>query len=160
MQITKAQVENSEEVKSITHRTIAEIYPRYYPRGVVDFFLSHHSDENIWKDILAERVYLLLSGEEAIGTVTIRENKICRLFVLPEHQQKGVGAQLLDFAEKRIEEEYTEIILDSSLPAKIVYLKRGYVAMEAHTIVTENGDVLCYDLMKKNSNLLAILPQT
>ena len=66
-----------------------------------------------------------------------------------KYQHKGFGRQLLDFAEKMIAEEYTEIYLDSSLPAKSTYLKRGYVAVEAHKIVAENGDVLCYDLMKK-----------
>ena len=48
-----------------------------------------------------ERVYvkvnsdLILDKEEAIGTVTIKENEICRLFVLPKYQHKGFGRQLL-----------------------------------------------------------------
>lgn len=152
MQIVRAQSEQFDTVKRITHKTISEIYPHYYASGVVDFFLAHHSNENIMKDILAGIVYLILDGEEAIGTVTIKENEICRLFVLPKYQHKGFGRQLLDFAEKMIAEEYTEIYLDSSLPAKSTYLKKGYVAVEAHKIVAGNGDVLCYDLMKKNSN--------
>lgn len=152
MQIIKAQSERFDTIKRITHNTISEIYPHYYARGVVDFFLAHHNNENIMKDILAGIVYLILDGEEAVGTVTIKENEICRLFVLPEYQHKGFGRQLLDFAEKMIEEEYTEIYLDSSLPAKSTYLKRGYITVEAHKIVAENGDVLCYDLMRKNSN--------
>lgn len=152
MQIIKAEQENLDTVKFITHETISAIYPRYYPMGVVDFFLSHHSDENIQKDIASGCVFLLMDGAEAIGTVTIKKNEICRLFVLPEHQHKGFGRKLLDFAEERIAEKYTEICLASSLPAKHTYLKRGYVAVEAHTIVADNGDVLCYDLMKKSSN--------
>lgn len=152
MQIIKAQPENFDTIKYITHKTISEIYPHYYAKGAVDFFLAHHSNENIIKDILAGIVYLLLDGEEAIGTVTMKENEICRLFVLPESQHKGFGRQLLNFAEEMIAEKYTEIYLDSSLPAKDIYLKRGYVAVEFHKIVAENGDVLCYDLMRKNSN--------
>ena len=152
MQIIKAQSEKIDTIKRITHNTISEIYPHYYARGVVDFFLAHHNNENIMKDILAGIVYLILDGEEAVGTVTIKENEICRLFVLPEYQHKGFGRQLLDFAEKMIEEEYTEIYLDSSLPAKSTYLKRGYITVEARKIVAENGDVLCYDLMRKNCN--------
>ena len=95
---------------------------------------------------------MILDGEEAIGTVTIKENEICRLFVLPKYQHKGFGRQLLNFAEKMIADKYTEIYLDSSLPAKNTYLKRGYVSIETHKIVTVNGDILCYDLMKKYSN--------
>lgn len=152
MQIIKAQTEHFEDVKSITHKTISEIYPHYYPKGVVDFFLAHHSDENIRKDIAADMVYLIEDGEEKIGTVTVKENEINRLFVLPQYQHKGAGRQLLDFAEELIAEEYVEIYVHSSLPAKSIYINRGYEAVEAHTIVAENGDVLCYDLMKKNSN--------
>ena len=38
MQIIQAKDEHFFDVKKITHRTIQEIYPHYYPRGVVDFF--------------------------------------------------------------------------------------------------------------------------
>lgn len=151
MRIEKAQAKQFDIVKYITHKTIKEVYPRYYAKGVVDFFLSHHSDENIMEDIQAGIVYLIFD-EEAVGTVTVKENEVGRLFVLPEYQHKGIGRQLLDFSEKIIAENYTEIYLHSSLPAKNTYLKRGYVAIESHQIVAENGDVLCYDLMKKNSN--------
>lgn len=149
MQIIKAQPENFTRIKEITHKTISEIYPHYYPKGAVDFFLSHHNDANIRKDILNGTVYLLMEDLEGVGTVTVKGNEICRLFVLPQHQHKGIGKKLLDFAEEMIGEQYPEICLDSSLPAKYIYLKRGYAVVEAHGIVTENGDVLCYDLMKK-----------
>ena len=154
MNIVKAKIENFEDVKLITHKTIKEIYPHYYLRGVVDFFLEHHNSENITKDILADIVYLIMDGEEALGTVTIKGNEICRLFVLPQHQRKGAGKQLLDFAEERIANKYTDIILDSSLPAKDIYRKRGYMIIASHKVVTENEDVLCYDLMKKNIKAL------
>lgn len=154
MNIVKTKMQNFEDVKRITHNTIKEIYPHYYPSGVVDFFLEHHNSENITKNILADLVYLMMDGEEAIGTVTIRENEICRLFVLPEHQGKGVGRNLLDFAEARIADQYKDIFLDSSLPAKDIYRKRGYIIVEAHKIVTKNEDVLCYDLMKETYQLL------
>ena len=149
MQIIKAAQEQLELVKEITRKTISEIYPHYYPQGVVDFFLAHHKAENIVKDIDAGIVYLAMKEGKGIGTVTIRENDICRLFVLPEYQHKGVGSRLLDFAENLIGEKYAEILIDSSLPAKRIYLKRGYVAVENQTIVAENGDILVYDVMKK-----------
>ncbi len=152
MQIIKAQPDNLNAIKQITHETISEVYHHYYAKGAVDYFLSHHSDEIIAKDIESGIVYLLMDAKEPIGTVTIRGNEICRLFVLPCHQHKGAGRQLLDFAEKAIAEEYSEIVLDSSLPAKRMYAKRGYAIVESHAITTENGDVLCYDVMKKNSN--------
>lgn len=150
MQIMKATQEHLQTVKDITHKTISEIYPHYYPKGVVDFFISHHKVENIMKDIDAGIVYLMMNDETEIGTVTLRGNEICRLFVLPQYQHQGVGRQLLDFAETMISERYTEIVIDASLPAKQMYMKRGFVATDTQKIVTDNGDVLVYDVMKKS----------
>ena len=67
-----------------------EIYPMYYPHGAVLFFSEHHSDENIMRDIRTGIVYLLISGEGIpVGTVTLTNNEIDRLFVLPSFQHKG-----------------------------------------------------------------------
>lgn len=151
MNIERAEYEQLETIKAITTNTIKDIYPRYYPRGAVDFFLSYHSDENISNDIQAGIVYLYYNNEDnAAGTVTIKGNEICRLFVLPQFKKQGVGRQLLDFAENKISECYEMSILDASLPAKAIYLKRGYIEIETHSIQTESGDFLCYDVMRKS----------
>lgn len=149
MNIKKAVLSDVEIVRTITVQTINSVYPQYYPKGAVDFFLSHHNENNIKSDIEKEIVYVLYNNENAVGTVTLRDNEICRLFVLPKYQGKGFGGRLLDFAEKKIAENYGKIIIDASLPAKPIYLKRGYVFTEYHTIKTENGDFLCYDVMEK-----------
>ncbi|MBQ8827089.1 MAG: GNAT family N-acetyltransferase [Oscillospiraceae bacterium] len=150
MSIIKASGSDFEIVKNITVQTIKSIYPHYYPCGAVDFFLSHHNDRNIATDIENGNVYLCYNNDnEAVGTVTIKDNEICRLFVLPDHQGNGYGRELLTFTEKKISENHSRIILDASLPAKAIYLKRGYVSTEFHTIKAENGDYLCYDLMIK-----------
>ena len=151
MNIIKASISEIEIIKQITAQTIKNIYPHYYPYGAVNFFLSHHSDKNIESDIENGDVYLCFSDDNiAIGTVTIKENEICRLFVLPDYQGNGYGRELLSFAENKISESHNTIILDASLPAKAIYLKRGYISKEFHSIKTENGDYLCYDVMIKH----------
>lgn len=149
MKIKKAQISDLELVSNITRTTIKAVYPNYYPKGAVDFFLSHHSIENIRNDIETENIYLLSFEDNTIGTITVKENHINRLFILPEFQKKGGGRILMDFAEKLISEKYKEIATDASLPAKGMYLKRGYTETSYNTILTENGDYLCYDEMKK-----------
>ncbi len=136
-------------IRSITLETINAIYPRYYPTGAVNFFIAHHSAENIAADIALGNVFIMLAGENPVGTVTIKSNEILRLFVLPEHQRNGYGRALLEFSEKKILENYQTISLSASLPAKEIYLKRGYKETESHAILTENGDYLCYDVMEK-----------
>lgn len=150
MSIILAQECDLKVIKEISHTTIKAIYPHYYPSGAVNFFLNYHSNENIKRDILNKCCFLCKNEKQVIvGTVTIRNNEILRLFVLPQYQGNGYGKELLDFAEKIIAESYTEILIDASLSAKSIYLKRGYMEIEYHTIKTENSDFLCYDVMKK-----------
>lgn len=138
-------------IKDMVQKTIEEIYPHYYPRGAVEIFLRHHCEDNILEDIESGIVYLLYNCGIPVGTVTVRKNEIERLFVLPEYQGNGFGGALLDFAEEKVFAEYDKAVLDVSFSAKAIYLKRGYRAAEWHTILTDNGDYLCYDVMEKEN---------
>lgn len=149
MEIVLAGIEQKDRIKYITHETIHAIYPHYYAKGAVDFFLAHHCSENIEHDIRMQSVYVINDGENTVGTVTIKDNEVCRLFVLPEYQHNGFGQALLDFAEQMVSEQWREVIVDASLSAKCLYKKRGYSEIEYHRIATDNGDFLCYDVMKK-----------
>ena len=137
-------------ITDIVQDTISKIYPHYYPCGAVDYFRNLHSTERIATDITAGNVFLVFETNAPFGTVTIQNNHILRLFVSVNYQRRGIGRSLLDFAEDRISENYSEILIDASFPAKQMYLRRGYIDTEYHTIQTDNGDYLCYDVMKKS----------
>lgn len=149
--IRKANNYDIDLVKSIVVKTIQEVYPHYYPKGAVEFFINHHNEVNIVKDIELGNVFILEIDNKQIGTITVKGNEVNRLFVLPCYQGKGYGKYLLEFAEELMYKNYNEIRLDSSLPAKLIYLKRGYKEIESHNIRTENGDYLCYDVMVKEA---------
>ncbi len=149
MYITKAISADCNTVKHIAEATIQAIYPHYYPKGAVDYFISHHSISNISNDILMGVVYLCYNDSIAVGTVTVKGNEICRLFVLPEYQGNGYGNALLDFAENQIFLSSDSMTLSSSLPAKALYRKRGYTETYFNSIRTDNGDYLCFDTMVK-----------
>ena len=149
--IKQAETNDFEVVKHITQTTIRAVYPKYYPEGAVDFFCRHHSDERILSDIEAGKVYILEIDNSYVGTVTIDEIHINRLFVLPECQHKGYGRMLMDFAEKKIFAQYDHVELDASFPAKKIYIKRGYRETEYNIIETASGDKLCYDVMVKEA---------
>lgn len=151
MSIRQAVLADLSIVKNISEVTISEIYPHYYPKGAVNFFLEHHSEENILNDIKKNRVFLCLDIlQNAIGTITVKDNEICRLFVMPTYQGMGFGTEMLNFAEKIIFEQYSKVVLDASLPAKQIYLKRGYEEVKFNVITTRDNDFLCYDVMEKH----------
>lgn len=151
MSIRQAVLSDLEIVKHIAEITISEVYPHYYPKGAVGYFLRHHSEENILNDLRMKSVFLCLDiFRNIVGTVTVDVNEIRRLFVLPSCQGMGFGTEMLDFAEHMIFQQYPDIVLASSLPAKEIYLRRGYKETGFHTIITENDDRLCYDVMEKH----------
>ena len=147
--IRLAEMTDLESVLQITHDTISEIYSHYYADGVVDFFLKHHSRENVLSDIENGIVWLLEEDGCLVGTVTVKGNAVNRLFVLPQHQSSGYGSQLMDFAENKIAEKFNYVHIDSSLAAKQMYLKYGYREKKTCRIPADNDDILIYDEMEK-----------
>ena len=150
MSIKQAVSSDLSTIKRISAITISEIYPHYYPKGAVDFFLAHHSEDNNRYTYRRNRVFLCLDEyRNTVGTVTIKKNEICRLFVLPSCQEIGYGTEMLDFAEQAIFAQYSKVVLDASLPAKTIYLKRGYKEIEFNSIAVGNQEFLCYDVKEK-----------
>ncbi len=152
MKLIKASNDHFHAVRFIVKTTIETVYPDYYPKGAVDFFLCHHSDEEIKKAVIAEAVYLIRDDDKIMGTGSINGNEISRLFVLPQYQGKGYGTAMMDELERIVFCNHSQILLDASLPAYGMYVHRGYVPMEYHSIKTENGHYLCYHVMKKLRN--------
>ena len=149
--IRSAVLTESDKITELVRKTIKAVYPKYYPTGAVEFFLAHHKPEKIASDIEAGKVYVIEQDGIIVGTVTIDGNDIARLFVEPSKQGKSYGGKLLDFAENMIFGYSETIRLDSSLPAKSIYIKRGYKEKEYCKILTDNGDYLCYDIMEKSN---------
>lgn len=144
-----AELTELDRIIELVKGTIETVYPEYYPKGAVEFFVNHHKYENVKTDMEQQMLYVLEVNGELLGTVTIKENEIARLFVEPNAQGKGYGGRLLKFAEEKISRGYDTVCLDSSFPAKAIYLKKGYKETAFHQINTEHGDYLCYDEMEK-----------
>lgn len=148
--IIKATIEDIETVKKIVHETINAVYPGYYPQEVIKFFLDYHNEGNITQDILSGNVYLLVEDEKYIGTGTIVGEYMNRVYVLPMYQGQGYGAKMMTFIEDKISEEHDKVLIDSSLPALKMYIRRGYSFIEYKEDIVGLGQVLCYQVMQKN----------
>lgn len=126
MKFSEAKIEDLQIVQNIVWETIKYIYPNYYPEEVVEFFTNHHSTENIKKDILDKKTWLLKVEDKFVGTGSLDSNNICRVFVLQQYQKRGYGSLIMDFLEEKVSLEYDKAIIDASLAAFCIYIKRGY----------------------------------
>lgn len=109
MNYRKAKIEDAKEVTDIVQRTKGEIYPKYYPKDVVDFFSQLHCFEHIIRDIHKNTVYVLEIDGLIAGTGSYEENHITRVYVLPEYQGKGYGNYILKELERTIKKIITRL---------------------------------------------------
>lgn len=144
-----ARADDAEAVLALVRRTVEEVYPRYYPQGVADFFLLHHSGGSIMRDIAAGRMRVIEIGGRIVGTGSRDGNHITRVYVLPEFHGRGIGSRLMDALEAEIAREHGTALTDSSLPAAPFYERRGYRTVRHETQPCESGAVLVYEVMEK-----------
>ena len=149
MNYRKAQIEDAAAVTDIVQKTKAEIYPKYYPKEVVDFFDQLHCYEHIAEDIQKKNVYVLEVDGVPVGTGSYEGNHITRVYVLPQYQKKGYGRYILRKLEQEIAAKQKRIFLDASLPACKFYENNGYKTVKHEEWKCENDVVLVYDIMEK-----------
>jgi len=153
MEIKKYSDLHFNNVFDVIHKTIEEIYSKYYPRSAVDFFHNHHSKENMEKQMPNEFTLVLTDNNKVAGTGTLSGNEIKRFFILPEYQGNGYGKKLLAELEKNVDRnKFDEFTLASSLGAVGFYKKNDYSYNSYRTIDLSDGNYLCYLEMVKYIN--------
>ena len=150
MKYIKADEQLHSEICNLVQQTIKAIYPRYYPKEVVDFFCELHSLDNIREDIDNEKVYALFDNDVLVGTGCFLDNHITRVYVLPEYQGKGYGTYIIKQLENEIKKKYDSAVLDASLPAVMLYEKLGYKTVNHNKYPLKNDVALIYEVMEKN----------
>ena len=149
MEYLKAKREDLGQVYQLVQDTIQTIYPQYYPHEIVDFFSNLHSKEKIAADIDSGYVRVLFSDNCLIGTGTLSENHISRLFVLPDFQKNGYGSHIMQCLEEEISNKHDLVILDASLCATCFYEHKGYKTISHNELSIDNGFILVYGIMEK-----------
>jgi len=154
MDFQLANKNNLEQVYELVQETIQVVYPRYYLPEIVDMFREYHSREHVLQDITARNTYILWVGDTIVGTGTIQENHITRVYVLPRFQGKGYGTYIMKQLEERIRKNYDTIDIDASLPACRLYQRLGYTTVDHGIWECKNGVIQVYEIMKKELNTM------
>ena len=151
MEFQLAKREDLERIYALVQETIKTVYPKYYLPEIVDMFCEYHSREHVLNDIAARNTYILLQGENLIGTGTKQENHITRVYVLPRFQRKGYGTYIMKQLEERIKKNYDTVDIDASLPACRLYQRLGYQTVDHGISECKNGVIQVYEIMKKGA---------
>jgi len=76
MEIKAYNNQHFNDIFNVIHKTIEEIYPKYYPKEAVDFFHNHHSKENMEKQLPDEYTLVIFENDVITGTGTLIVNEI------------------------------------------------------------------------------------
>ena len=150
MKYITATTEMADGIRDVLHTTIKTVYPRFYPKEVVDFFCNHHSREHVLEGIASGNMGVLIDEDVIIGTGCYYGNHITGVYVLPKYQNKGCGTMIIDHLEREIAKKYDSVELDASLAAVILYEHRGYKTVGHGKYDLENGVKLVFEKMRKH----------
>ena len=95
----------------------------------VDFVALHtpeHQEEYLLRKMNSGSAFFMLVDDIPIGIVSVTDNLIEDLYVLPEKQHNGYGTELLLFAAGKCKGTPTLWILENNDKARAFYLKNGF----------------------------------
>lgn len=149
LECINATIQQAEQIFRLVQDTITNIYPKYYPKSVVEFFCELHSKEAIIEGIKSSCVKVLLINNRLVGTGSYKDNHITRVFVATNFQGQGYGSYIIQLLENEIALKYDTVYLDASLPASKLYEHRGYRTISHEKLEVKNNAVLVYEVMSK-----------
>ena len=122
-------------------------------------FIKKHDFEYM-KEYLSEKlehgykIFIDYENDTPVGIIGINpiDEEICLLYVSPEHQQKGYGAKLLEYAINKCKNPYI-IVLDTNKKAIDFYTKRGFVPDKNQPEKTEEKRIFERKYVYQNKNM-------
>ena len=109
-------------------------------------FLETNFVEKVKKDmreiyIPNSETWIFEENNSAIGFISMLDNEIGGLFVLPNHHSKGIGSQLVNFVRKFHSELEVEVF-EKNLIGRSFYDKYGFKKIKQYTHTESNNEVL------------------
>lgn len=130
MEIRKLFPSEYDEVYMLIKRTINEVLSKDYSPAIIDNMIA--VDANRPRDTAHERDYFVaIQKSKIVGIIGVKANEIKTFFVDPQFRGKGIGTELLQFAEKQIcNKGYGEVMVYSTVSGRTFYEKNGFTCIE------------------------------
>ena len=149
IKMRKFKLSDLDTVRDLIHNTIDINYSRAYSAESIKYFKDYHNDKNILKDAKEGYIIVLESNNQIIGTGTIINDYITRVFVNPKFHKQGLGKLIMmKLQTKALSAGIKTVKLDSTLTAKKFYDSLGYKTIKKTFVKVENGKKLYYYKMK------------
>ena len=121
--VTEKNIDIAAEIHSISWK---ESHRTFCSEEFVQAHTKERQKQYIEKEMKCGKQFYIINENGAKGIVSVKDNLIENLYVLPTEQGKGYGTELLQFAERICKGIPTLWILSNNAKAKNLYLKMGY----------------------------------
>ena len=139
------------QLLNLVHHTIDISYRDIYHTEAIQAFKDYHSIENLTHDLKTGYIIVAQQNDEIIGTGTLLDTNIRRVFISPEHQQYGLGRRIaLELERKARSQGLTSIDLSASLGSRIFWENLGFeFQKEAFITVANDKKLVFYEMTKR-----------
>jgi putative acetyltransferase len=139
------EAQDLEPLQRLVHLTIDSSYAGLYPPRAVAYFRELYSLQQILDRQAAGEIVVVECDGALVATGAIVAAEISGVFVHPQLQRRGIGAQVMDVLERHAQAAGHESVhLAVSLPSRRFYESRGYRMLEPCSIDVGEGERLDY----------------
>lgn len=151
--IRKMKKKDLQSVYVLIQKTIEISYSDVYPLEAIELFKEYHSKENIAKDASTGYSIVVEFNGAIVGTGTLLETNIRRVFVSPSYQNEGIGKLISrELERKALSDKVSNLDLSSSLVARRFWESMGFRLQAEDFIPASNGQRLIFYKMDKILN--------
>lgn len=134
MEIRRIETGDEKQVSDLIRKTISISNVKDYPKELMDALIATETPEHVLERAGWTHFYVVIDEEMIIGCGAIgpywgkeNESSLFTIFVLPDHQGKGIGRKIIETLEN---DEYgfraDRIEIPASITGVPFYLKMGY----------------------------------
>lgn len=125
--IKRLKEERLDDLYRLIRKTIYDCYKTIYPSEVLEYFLSYNQPGDILEDMNNGYSILVYADEVIVGSGTLLNTNIRRVFVLPEFQKNGIGRMIIEHLENNAKSNGLSFVeLYSMMPSVGFYEKLNY----------------------------------
>jgi putative acetyltransferase len=153
IKIRKIKKKDLQAVYLLVQKTIEISYSDVYPFEAIELFKEYHSKENITKDANTGYSIIVEFKGSIVGTGTLLETNIRRVFVSPFYQNQGIGKLISkEIGRQALADKVSILDLSSSLVARRFWESMGFRLQAEDFIPASNGQRLIFYKMDKILN--------
>jgi GNAT superfamily N-acetyltransferase len=137
--------ENIHAVCTLIERTVRTSYRDVYSPRAIEFFLQYNTHEDIAHDARDGSAIVAVMDDSIIGTASLCDDQMKRVFVDPQFQRRGIGKALVALMINKAKVQgVRRIRADASLVSWQMYQRMGFAALGREYRDLGEGDSLPY----------------